>query len=319
MSNEFAKDESAREEPGYGDPKLSEGDIVEDQLAALAGLPRIAEPEPVVEKDEQVKEEQEEALLEKDEEISQRGQVDEDDEESEEEGAEEGEAEEGEEDEGLSPVEQQLADALEQNRQLMAMFTQQSQLLPGAVPALPVVPAQPVPGLAQPQAPQLTAEQHEELIADPAKFNEYIGNVFQIAQQSALSNLPAVTEQIVNTRMMVNKFFESNPDLQPMARHVQDIAVSFERAIPGLSPEQAMTQAAAQVRQQLGRPAPAQVKAKAKPGLKKGKGKKQRFAGSPKRRAGTPRGVRSKDGVKLTDTQVQLAEMAQAAGNMLDV
>lgn len=184
--------------------------------------------------------------------------------------------------------------------------TQPAVATPAAVePAAPAAPAQPAQ-LAEP-----SAEEHAELMTDPAKFHVYTQNLVAMAEQRAMAVVPGVVQDLMRTEREVEKFFD-NPDNADVAstgiqRHVMKYAVKLQGAGPNVTVTAALEAAADKVREKAGLPLKtATPKKRVVSGAKKtpkGKGGSKSFASPTSRRATS---VDSGDGVEETRMQKQL-------------
>ncbi len=151
----------------------------------------------------------------------------------------------------------------------------------------PTTPVQPT------QMPELSAEEHAEIISDPAKFQAYTQNLVAMAEQRAMAIVPAVAQDLMRTEREVQKFFESPGNSDVSSDAIQQYVVKYASKLQGAGPNVTVTAAleaaADKVREKVGLPKKtATPKKKVVDGVKKatkGKGGAKRFASPTSRRA----------------------------------
>lgn len=148
-----------------------------------------------------------------------------------------------------------------------------------------------------PQAPptqvaELSAEEHAEIINDPAKFQAYTQNLVAMAEQRAMAIVPSIAQDLMRTEREVDKFF-SNPENADITNEsIQQYVVKFASKLQGAGPNVTVTgaleAAAAKVREKIGLPVKSTLpkkKIENKKTPSKGKGEARKFASPTSRRA----------------------------------
>lgn len=339
-----ANDESAREEPGYGDENLTAGPIVDEQLEALGafgGNPAdtkskessIEEAFEAAKADEPSEEEEEKeaestkADEEKHEEVEELEKTPEPEpkveaeaktEEEEEEGEEEEATEDELSDEEISEIEElkaQNAKLMELvNSQLLSQEEEEEEIEP-AKEQEPVqkqeTPSKRLP-LSIPKLPELTQENLDEVISNPESFNKYMKAVFDAGQQSLFSMLPRIVSTQMETRDVMTNFFKENQDLAPLHEFVKQLAMKVQNKDPSATAATALVEAGKQARVVLGL-----NKGKQREERQGNKKPRRRFAPATSKRSGPTESSKTRGKAKKEDqnsVESQIAEMEKAGG-----
>lgn len=331
-------DDSTREEPGFGDDNLTQGPIVEAQLAdmgILDGEPtskesknsdveEIFEAAEADESQEESGEEEAESPKADDEgneevvELEKSNKLDEPESESKKEEEEEPEEdvdeepeEEPEEEDADEPSELESLQA--QNTKLMELLNLEEALVedeepPAEEPA--EEPANNIP-LTSVALPEVTQESLDEIVSSPEAFNNHIKNIFDAGQQSIFSVLPRIINAQVETQRVVDRFFDANPELIPLDGLVKKFAMKAQKDNTSLDAAAALKEGGKSVRAMLKmRPLKEESKGK-KPKSKK----KPRFAPATSRRT-KPLTQGKKKGKKADPKsfETQFGAMEEASG-----
>jgi len=233
--------------------------------------------------------------------------------EPEEEPAEEGAAK-GEGEGELSESELKLRQTEAENAALKALLEGGDiELDTPAPPTTPSTPSEPAPVVEAQPTPvvELSAEEHAEILSDPAKMQTYMQNHVAMAEQRAMAIVPSVVQDLMRTEREVGKFFTdpTNSDISSDAlqQYVTKIAAKLQGAGPNVTVTAALEAAADKVREKVGLPKKTTTPKKkiasgAKKTSKKGKGGAKRFASPTSRRATSASG----EGDEKSSLQKQL-------------
>lgn len=332
-------DDSTREEPGFGDESLSQGPIVEAQLADMGILDgnstdkaskdssveeifKAAEADEPQEESSKEEAESPETDEEGDEEVVELDKPTESkepDSKPEEEEETEPEAEEVDEEPEEEPEEEDANEPSEleslqaQNAKLMELLNLDEALREDEEPAEPEPVEEPVAKipLASVELPEVNQESLDEIVSNPEAFNNHIKDIFNAGQQSIFQMLPRIINAQVETQGIVDRFFSDNPELVPLDGLVKKFAMKAQKEKPSLDAMAALREGGKSVRTML-----KMMPKKEKEGTNKPKSKrKPRFAPGTSRRTKTPETARKPKRAKKADENsiaAQLSAMEEA-------
>lgn len=155
-----------------------------------------------------------------------------------------------------TPTVESLQQEVERLRQLVQPNPQQP---PAAQPQTPATPAAPEPEVF------VTEEQHEELLADPAKFNEFMRTFKRNTQVETIQAaqtfmtpqfMQAAAQQafeIVEHALTVKDFYANNPELVQYPTEAQKVYEALNAKFPDYTPQQLMAATAKETKRLLGK------------------------------------------------------------------
>lgn len=334
MSPEAQKgnDDSARDVPGFGDKSLSQGPIVEAQLAdmgILDGNPadeasknssveeifKAAETDEPQEESSKEEAESPETDEEGDEEVVELDKPtesnepdskpeEEEEEEPDEEEVDEEPEEEPEEEDADEPSELESLQA--QNAKLMELLNLDEALAeekpPVEEPAEEPVARIPLTSV---ELPEVNQESLDEIVSNPEAFNNHIKDIFNAGQQSIFLMLPKIINAQVETQGVVDRFFSENPELVPLDGLVKKFAVKAQNENPSFDAATALREGGKSVRTMLKMMPKKEKERTNKPKSKR----KPRFAPATSRRTKTPETARKPKRAKKADENSIAAQL----------